>query len=128
MQLDHTRVSAKDFDATVSAVLAETEAAGFRVQHVHDVSATLAEKGFDRERVTIIEVCNARHAHAVLAADIRIGLMLPCPIMVYAEGETVKVATMLPTLIAQFFPDAGVDQTAGEVESVLIGVIERAIA
>ena len=86
MDMDFTIESAKAFDATVDAVVAETEAAGFRVLHVHDVSATLAEKGFDRERVSIVEVCNAKYAAAVLAADAKIGLLLPCPVMVYAEG------------------------------------------
>ena len=128
MDLDRTLVSAKEFDATVQAVVDETEAAGFRVQFVHDVSATLAERGFDRERVTIVEVCNARYAHAVLAADVRIGLMLPCPIMVYAEGNTVRVATMLPTLIASFFPAAELGDVPAEVETAILGIMERAVS
>lgn len=126
MELDYTIESTKGFDDTVQAVLDQTAAAGFKVQFVHDVAATLAEKGFDRERVTIIELCNAKHAHAVLAADVRIGLLLPCPIMVYAEGDSVKIATMKPTLIAQFFPDADISDVAAEVESSLREIMERA--
>lgn len=126
MELDYTIESGKSFDETMQAVLDETAAANYRVLAVHDVSATLAEKGFDRERVTIVELCNAKHAHAVLAADVRIGLMLPCPIVVYAEGETVKIATMKPTLIAHFFPQADIDDVAAEVESALREIMERA--
>lgn len=126
MDMDYTLVSANSFDTTVQAVLDETEAAGFRVQFVHDVSATLAEKGFKRERLTIVELCNARHAHAVLAADVRIGLLLPCPIMVFAEGDVVKVSTMKPTLIAQFFPAAELGDTPAEVERAIMGIMERA--
>ncbi len=126
MDMDYTLVSAKDFDATVQAVLDETAAANFRVLATHDVSATLAEKGFDRERVTIVELCNAKHAHAVLAADVRIGLMLPCPIMIYAEGDAVKVSTMRPTIIGGFFPDADLGDVPGEVERAIVGIMERA--
>jgi uncharacterized protein (DUF302 family) len=126
MELDHTIVSGKGFEDTVQAVLDQTAAAGFKVQFVHDVSATLAEKGFERERVTIVELCNAKHAHAVLAADVRIGLMLPCPIMVYAEGDSVKIATMKPSLIAQFFPEADIDDVAADVESSLREIMARA--
>jgi len=126
MELDYTITSAKDFDRTVQAVLDETAAAGFKVQFVHDVSATLAEKGFDRERVTIVELCNAKHAHSVLAADVRIGLMLPCPVMVYAEGDAVKIATMKPTLIADFFPEADIGEAAEAVESSLKEIMNRA--
>lgn len=125
MELDYTIESTKDFDATVQAVLDETAAANYRVLAAHDVSATLAEKGFDRERVTIIELCNAKHAHAVLAADVRIGLMLPCPIMVFAEGDSVKISTMKPTLIAQFFPQADIGEVAADVESSLRDIMAR---
>lgn len=126
MELDYTIESTKDFDATVQAVLDETAKANYRVLATHDVSATLAEKGFERERVTIIELCNAKHAHAVLAADVRIGLMLPCPIMVYAEGDAVKVSTMKPSLIANFFPAAEIDDVAAEVESSLRRIMDTA--
>jgi uncharacterized protein (DUF302 family) len=126
--MDYTIESTKPFDATVDAVLAETEAAGFRVQFVHDVSATLAEKGFERERVTIVELCNARYAHAVLAADVKIGLMLPCPIMIYAESGKVVVSTMRPTLIASFFPQADLGSVPADVETVIVGIMDRAAA
>lgn len=126
--MDVTVESAKPFDDTVAAVEREIAAAGFKVQAVHDVSATLAEKGFERERVTIVEMCNARHAHAVLAADVKIGLMLPCPVMVYAEGERVFVSTMKPTLIAGFFPHADLGDSPRVVEDVLLEVMERAAA
>lgn len=128
MELDYTIESNKGFDETVAAVQRETEAGGFRVQFVHDVTATLAEKGFERERLTILEMCNARYAHAVLAADVKIGLMLPCPVMVYAQGDVVKVSTMRPALIASFFPQADLGEIPGEVETALRGITERAAA
>lgn len=128
MELDFSLESSKDFDATVAAVIAETEAANFRVQFVHDVSATLAEKGFERERVTIVELCSAKYAHAVLAADVRIGLMLPCPIMVFAEGPKVMISTMKPTLIAAFFPEADLGSVPSDVEAVITGIVQRAAA
>jgi uncharacterized protein (DUF302 family) len=126
MQLDYTVQTGKAFDDAVESVLRATEEAGFRVQFVHDVAATLAEKGFTRERVTIVEMCNAKYASQVLAADVKIGLMLPCPIMVYAEGGAVFISTMRPALIGGFFPEAGIDSVAAEVERILIGVIDRA--
>lgn len=128
MDMDVTIPSAKSFDETVGALQQEIAAANFKVQAVHDVSATLAEKGFERERVTIVEMCNARHAHAVLAADVKIGLMLPCPIMVYAEGERVFVSTMRPTIIAQFFPNADLGDVPSVVEDAILGIMQRAAA
>ena len=126
MQLDYTIESKESFDDTVEALLEKAAANNFMVQFVHDVSATLAEKGFERERVTIVEMCNAKYASRVLAADVKIGLMLPCPIMVYAEGGKVFISTMRPMLIGGFFPEAGIGDVAAEVEDVLVNIIDEA--
>src|SRR5665647_3589866 len=126
MELDYTVTSNKDFDETVEAVKQGTADAGFRVLFVHDVAATLAEKGFVRERVSIVEMCNAAFASQVLAADVKIGLMLPCPIMVYAEKGEVFITTMRATLIGDFFPNVDISAVAAQVEAVLEGVIDAA--
>lgn len=128
MDLDYTIKTGKAFDDALSAVVQATTDAGFRVLFVHDVAATLAEKGFVRDRVSIIELCNAKYASQVLAADVKIGLMLPCPIMVYAEGGEVFISTMKPSLIAGFFPEAGIEDVAAQVEEVLIRIMETAAA
>jgi uncharacterized protein (DUF302 family)/predicted Fe-Mo cluster-binding NifX family protein len=126
MELDYTVATSRSFEDAVRAVTQRTEAHGFRVQFVHDVAATLAEKGFDREPVTIVEICNARFASQVLEKDVKIGLMLPCPIMVYAEDGAVHISTMRPSLIGGFFPQAGIGDVAMEVEGVLMQIIEEA--
>lgn len=128
MQFDYTVPTRKSFDDAIEAVIDATTNAGFKVQFVHDVAATLADKGFERERVTIVEMCNARFASQVLAADVKIGLMLPCPIMVYAEGGQVFISTMRPTLIGGFFPEAGIADVAAEVETILVNVVNEAAA
>ena len=128
MQLDYTVKSTHSFDETVEAVLAHAAANNFNVQFVHDVAATLAEKGFPRDRVTIVEMCNARYASAVLSRDVKIGLMLPCPVMVYAEDDGVFISTMKPTLIGGFFPEAQLDEIAGEVEEIICRIIDEAAA
>jgi len=128
MQTDYTVVAHKSYDAAVDAVQERASANGFRVQFVHDVAATLEERGFPRDPVTIVEMCNAKHAARVLAADIKIGLMLPCPVMVYVEGDEVRISTMLPTLLATFFPEAGIEETAAEVEQAIRRIVDEAAA
>jgi uncharacterized protein (DUF302 family) len=126
MKLDYTVSTDKSFAAAVESVIELTAAHGFRVQFVHDVQATLAEKGFAREPLTIVEMCNAKFASQVLAADPKIGLMLPCPIMVYVEDGQTLISTMRPTLIGGFFPEAGIEAVAAEVEVVLFAIIDGA--
>jgi uncharacterized protein (DUF302 family) len=128
MELDYTVSTAKSHADAVQAVVDRTAAHGFRVQFVHDVQETLAEKGFERDALTIVEMCNAKFASQVLAADPKIGLMLPCPIMVYVEGDKTLISTMRPTLIGGFFPLAGIDEVAAEVEQILFAIIDEAAA
>jgi uncharacterized protein (DUF302 family) len=126
MDMDYTVRTEKSFADAVDSVIEHTAAAGFRVLYTHDVAATLAEKGFVRERVTLVEICNAKYASQVLAADVKIGLLLPCPIMVYAEDGAVFVSTMKPTAIGGFFPEAGIEGVAAAVEDVVVAVIDAA--
>jgi len=128
MELDYTVSTDKTYDDAVSAVTERTAAHGFKVQFVHDVAATLAEKGFEREPVTIVEICNARYASQVLARDVKIGLMLPCPVMVYEKDGAVFISTMRPSLIGGFFPEADIADVAMEVETAIIGIIDEAAA
>jgi uncharacterized protein (DUF302 family) len=128
LELDYTVRTGKSQAGAVQAVLDCTAARGFRVQFVHDVQETLAEKGFSRAPLTIVEICNAKYASQVLAADPKIGLMLPCPIMVYVDGDETLISTMRPTLIGGFFPGAGIEDVAAEVESIIVGIIDEAAA
>jgi uncharacterized protein (DUF302 family) len=118
--------SSLSFEEAVAAVERATAEAGFRVLYVHDVQATLAEKGFERPPMKIVEVCSARYAHAVLAADPRVALMLPCRVAVWTQDGATKVSTVKPSVIAAFYPQAGIEATAAEVEGILRGIVEVA--
>ena len=120
---EHTVTSSKSFDDAVAAVERIAAEKGFRVLHTHDVAATLAEKGFPREPLKIVEVCNAKYASQVLNRDVKISLMLPCPISVYVEGGTTHLSTMLPTTISEFFPDAGIEEVAAQVEKTVLEIV-----
>jgi uncharacterized protein (DUF302 family) len=124
--LDYTVETQKPFDEAVRAVEQATAAHGFRVLHTHDVAATLAEKGFPREPLKIVEVCNARYASEVLEKDIRTALMLPCPISVYSRQGKTFISTMRPSLIADFFPEAKIEQTALAVETAVRQIVDEA--
>lgn len=128
MELDYTVRTEKPYEQAIKAVVDAAQAHNFRVQFVHDVAETLAEKGFDREPVTIVEMCNARYASEVLARDVKIGLMLPCPVMVYEQAGKVFIATMKPSLIGAFFPEAQLAEVAAEVEAHIIAIVDEAAA
>ena len=98
---------------------------GFGVLHIHDVKATLAGKGFDREPLKVIEICNAKYASEVLSKDIKISLMLPCPISVYVEGGKTYISTLMPKVIAEFYPEADIKSIAEEVDEIVLSIVEE---
>lgn len=122
---ERTVTTEKSFDEAVSAIERKAAEKGFRVLHTHDVAATLAEKGFPREPLKIIEICNARYANQVLNRDVRVSLMLPCPISVYVQRGRTHITTLLPTSIAEFFPQAGIENLASEVEAIVLNIVEE---
>lgn len=125
-EMKYTVETGKSFDEAVEAVEARTRERGFRVLHIHDVQATLAEKGFQREPLKIIEICNAKYAHQVLEKDDLISLLMPCKIVVYRKGGKTILSAMRPATLAQFFPDAHLDEVAKEVDAIVCGIVDAA--
>lgn len=126
--IEYTVETTKPFDAAVKAVELAATAHGFRVLHVHDVAATLAEKGYPRDPMKIIEICNARFASEVLQKEIKTSLMLPCPITVYVDRGRTYMSTLLPEVIASFYPEAGVEALSAQVQRIVIAIVDDAKA
>ncbi len=125
-RFEKTWTTNKSFEQAVSAVEAKAAEHGFRVLHTHDVAATLAEKGFPREPLKIVEICNAKYASQVLNCDVKLALMLPCPISVYVQDGRTLISTLLPTSMIEFFPTAGIESLASEVERIVLQIVEEA--
>ncbi len=125
-QFDYTVQTNKGFEEAVSAVQAKSTEKGFKVLVVHDVKATLESKGFSREPMKIVEVCNAKYVDQVLAKDIKISLMLPCPVVVYVREDKTFISTLRPKVLADFYPGAGIEEIAAEVDAIILAIVDEA--
>lgn len=125
MDFDYTVTTKKSFDEAVKAVENETKSVGFRVLHIHDVTATLKEKGFEIGPLKIVEICNAKSAYAVLKADIKIGLCLPCKINVYSKDEKTYISGMRPIILPRFFPEVNLGNLPTEIDIIIREIIDR---
>ena len=125
MDFDYTVTTNKSFDEAVTSVGKETKNAGFKVLYIHDVTATLKEKGFEIEPFKIIEVCNAKSAYTVLQADMKIGLCLPCKINVYLKDGKTYISGMRPVILPQFFPQANLGNLPVEVDEIIRGIVDN---
>jgi uncharacterized protein (DUF302 family) len=108
----YTVDTAKSFEAAVEAVEQKVAEKNFRVVNTYNVAATLAEQGYPRGPLKIIEVCNARFASEALEKDINVALMLPCPISVYTEGGKTFISTMRPSALVTFSPGSELEEIA----------------
>jgi uncharacterized protein (DUF302 family) len=121
-----TRTTALPLE-TVCARLPEISAAHqFGVLGVHNLREKMESKGvpFARE-CRVFEVCNPRHAAAVLGEAIEISTALPCRIAVYAEGGRTVLATLKPTLLLTMFAAPAAAATAREVEDTLVRIMDE---
>ena len=125
-KFDYTVTTEKKFDDAVLSVETKSKEKGFSVLHVHDVGNLLTSKGFSRAPLKIIEICNARYASQVLAKDIRVALMLPCPISVYVEDGKTYISGLRPKMIAELYPESGITDLSDEVDRIVVSIINEA--
>lgn len=99
-------VSSLGFDETIAAIEANAKSAGWKVPAVHPISKSVAQAGFDVNRLTVVELCKAELAGRILkdSDDWSVTPMMPCRAAVYekSDGEVV-IARMNSGLMSKFF-------------------------
>jgi uncharacterized protein (DUF302 family) len=112
---------------TMESVRAKVEAAlaeeGFGILTEIDVAATFKAKlDVDRDPYVILGACNPGFAHEALGADINIGALLPCNVVLHQRGDDVVVVFMDPEAVLGMVDTPGVDVVAGQVKANLESV------
>ena len=87
------------YDEALIHVPEALKSEGFGVLTEIDVQSTLKQKlGVDFRRYKILGACNPPLAHEALQAELEIGLMLPCNVVVYeADDQRAVVLAIDPT-------------------------------
>lgn len=115
----------KSFDDASVSVLRAVEQKGWQVFSVIDISERLRSKGFDQPRLKIIEICNGKHANYFLNKNKYISLFMPCRISIIEEDGAVKLGSMRPAIVSQFFDSVEADE-AMNVENDIVEIINNA--
>jgi uncharacterized protein (DUF302 family) len=101
------------YDEAVPQVKEAFKAQGFGTLTEIDVRATLAEKlGAEIEPYVILGACNPELAHRALELEREVGLLLPCNVVVRAEGDRTMVQALDPRVIGEVSGTPGLEAVA----------------
>jgi uncharacterized protein (DUF302 family) len=117
---------AAPFAPTVERVRAALKEQGFGVLTEIDVQATLHEKvGVQMEQYLILGACNPPLAHRALDADRDIGLLLPCNVVVRADGpDATLVQALDPQIMVQVTGEPALKDVADEATTRLRAALD----
>jgi uncharacterized protein (DUF302 family) len=101
------------------------KAQGFGVLTEIDVQATLRDKlGEDMEPYLILGACHPPLAHRALSADRRIGLLLPCNVVVRAEASQTVIEALDPRAMVAVAGGAPLQPVADEAAARLRAALD----
>jgi uncharacterized protein (DUF302 family) len=114
------------YDVAVERVTAALKTQGFGVLTQIDVQATLKQKlDVDHCRYIILGACNPPLAYRALQAELGVGLLLPCNVIVYEgerDGESV-VSIVDPLAMMQMSDNPELASVATQAEEKLRKVV-----
>lgn len=120
------RVVPTAFDKTVAAVRAALADEGFGVLTEIDVQATMKKKlDKDLPPYLILGACAPPMAFKALSAEPDLGVLLPCNVVIYVDGQgRTVVSAMEPEAAMSLIGNPVVDEVASEVGPRLRRVVD----
>ena len=113
------------YDEALLRVKAALKEEGFGVLTEIDVRETLREKlQVDFRRYDIIGACNPQLAHRALQAELDVGLLLPCNVIVYEDDGGSVVAAFDPEAAMGLADNPGLSEIAREAKDRLRRALE----
>ena len=111
-------------------VLRSTRAAladeGFGILSEIDVQATMRAKlGLEREPYTILGACNPQLAHRALEAELQLGALLPCNVVVFTDGGSTHVSAVSAERMLAMVGNPALEPVAREAGERLRRVLDR---
>ncbi len=115
------------FDDAIVKVTEELKKEGFGILTEIDVKATLKKKlDVDFRNYLILGACHPSFAHQALLAEPKIGIMLPCNVIVEETDDgKIDVSAVDPLVAMQAVNNPGLKPVAEQVEEKLRKVIEN---
>jgi uncharacterized protein (DUF302 family) len=122
-----SRIVERPFDKAIEDLTKALQSEGFGVLTDIDVRATLKNKlNAEFRPYRILGACNPPLAHQALQTEDKIGVMLPCNVIVQEVGQDrVEIAAIDPAAAMERVGNASLADIAITVRKKLISVLER---
>ncbi|MCS3781143.1 DUF302 domain-containing protein [Tsukamurella ocularis] len=113
------------YGEAVTRVREGLAAAGFGVLTEIDLKATLKAKlDVDVPPKVILGACRPQLAHEALGIDSRVAALLPCNVVVSADGTGALVEVMDPNVMPEFTGTAALSGVAADARERLAGMLD----
>jgi len=116
-----------DFDEIIENIIELLATHGFGIITRIDVDQTLKNKlDVDFRRYKILGACNPRFAHEALLKEDKIGVMLPCNIIIQEHDDgSIEVSTINPANSFGMLNNPGLNNFADHVKNILTDVLNK---
>jgi len=120
-------IGGESFDAVDARVRAALAEKGFGVLTEIDVKTTLKAKiGAEIADYRILGACNPGMAHKAIQAEPRVGVMLPCNVILRAVEGGVEISAIDPVDTMGAIDNPALTGIAGEVRAMLVAAVDAA--
>lgn len=127
MEYAISKTVSKTFKEAVESIIAELKKEGFGVISEIDLKEKFKEKlGIEFRQYTILGACNPALAHQAIQQEARIGVMLPCNVLVQETGNgQVEISAINPLTSIGITGNETLQSIATEVSGKLKAAVDR---
>ncbi len=111
-----------------AAVVEALKQEGFGILTEIDLKEAFKKKlNVDFRDYLILGACNPAFAHQALQQDLEVGLLLPCNVCLWSEGDGITVAMVRPDAMFTLLDDADVAPVAHQVDEKLRRALDAVV-
>ncbi len=121
-----TKLKSISFDQAIENVTQRLKEEGFGVLTDIDMKTTLKKKlDVNLKQYRILGACNPTLAHKALLAEDKIGIMLPCNVIVQELDDAIEVSAVDPLAAMSSIGNSELTHIASEVQIKLKRVLDK---
>ncbi len=125
MEYYYSTTVQRDFEEAIKTTTEALTMEGFGVVSIIDMQAKMKEKlGVDYKKYTILGACNPPYAYKSILAEEKIGVMLPCNVVIIDQGNgNIEIAAVNPVASMMAIENKVLEPMAVEIADKLKKII-----